>query len=206
MYYAGVYYTGPRFIIVISQQIGAFSARYFDEDYGYGVVPDISIPYDKQSHHRSTWHFYDKDKAEWFEILSRRLRWQVVMRVVVIHGPRSVHTSGLFSILGNAPVQMVDDRDRARIHAMYNLAEAYERSSSVEVKNRKRSASLCSAEASQIDSKHVGGKSARDANTPLRLPDAAMRDTNSCSKRNVAKRARRSPNLAASGTSHDGHE
>jgi hypothetical protein len=77
----------------------------------------------------------DLKKDDWNSILSCRSKLQVIMRIVVIHGPRSVHTTGLFGILDDAPIQIVDIRDQERTHAMYDLAEACEKRSSVELKS-----------------------------------------------------------------------
>jgi hypothetical protein len=110
-----------------SARVGSFAAAYLS--HGYGVkAPDLSVPYD------STWYKWrrasDKDERKWIEILGRRRKWLVVMRTVIVHAPRIVRATGLFGILGDAPIQIVDIRDQAKIHALFDLAEACENESS----------------------------------------------------------------------------
>jgi hypothetical protein len=117
-----------------SGQVGAFSLGYLDDDYG-NTIPDISVPYLRETQSRRRHSFIEESETdEWISILSCRSKWHVVMRIVVIHAPRSVHTTGLFGILGDAPIQIVDIRDQEKIHAMYDLAEACEKRSTIEVK------------------------------------------------------------------------
>jgi hypothetical protein len=107
-------------------QVGSFVAAYLNSDYG-DDIPDVSTPYDPS---RLYWPSRSiQNKREWIDILSRRSKWYVVMRIVVIHGSRSVHRSGLFGILGDAPIQIVDIRDQEKINALYDLAELCERES-----------------------------------------------------------------------------
>jgi hypothetical protein len=110
-----------------SGRIGSFAAAYLSHSYGV-QAPDLSVPYE------STWFKWprasNKDERQWIEILSRRQKWLVVMRTVIVHAPRTVHATGLFGILGDAPIQIVDIRDQERIHALFDLAEACENESS----------------------------------------------------------------------------
>lgn len=110
-----------------SERVGSFFAAYLSHDYGV-LAPNLSVPYE------STWFKLqrrsDKDEQQWLEMLSRRPKWHVVMRTVIVHGPRSVHATGLFGILGDAPIQIVDIRDQEKIHALFDLAEACENESS----------------------------------------------------------------------------
>ncbi len=53
--------------------------------------------------------------------------WMVVMRVTVIHADFATAAStGLFGLLGDAPVLLVDVFDEARIKALWKLAEKCE--------------------------------------------------------------------------------
>lgn len=54
--------------------------------------------------------------------------WMVVMRVVIVHAsPKAGAKTGLFGLLGDAPVQLVDVSDEARMNTYFDLAEACER-------------------------------------------------------------------------------
>jgi hypothetical protein len=117
-----------------SGQVGSFVAAYLNHDYG-DWVSEVSVPYEStyllwprrsSTHQFHFIHLNSKDEQQWIEILSHRPKWYVVMRVVVVHAPRSVHATRHFGILGVSPVQIVDIRDQKKIHALYDLAEAYE--------------------------------------------------------------------------------
>ncbi|PYH86433.1 hypothetical protein BO82DRAFT_397606 [Aspergillus uvarum CBS 121591] len=57
-------------------------------------------------------------------ILSRFACWRVIVRVMVIHADRRTGAeSGLFGLLGDAPVQIVDVSDHDRVEAYWRLAE-----------------------------------------------------------------------------------
>lgn len=58
------------------------------------------------------------------ELLNRHAQWLIIMQVVVVHAPRScVAASGLFGPLGDAPLQIVDVADAAKIDVMYKLVQ-----------------------------------------------------------------------------------
>ncbi|PYI16966.1 hypothetical protein BO99DRAFT_464418 [Aspergillus violaceofuscus CBS 115571] len=62
------------------------------------------------------------------EILSRFACWRVIVRVMVVHADRRTGAeSGLFGLLGDAPVQIVDVSDHDRVEAYWRLAEAQRR-------------------------------------------------------------------------------
>ncbi|OJJ96908.1 hypothetical protein ASPACDRAFT_46434 [Aspergillus aculeatus ATCC 16872] len=62
------------------------------------------------------------------EILSRFACWQVIVRGMAIHADRRTGAeSGLFGLLGDAPVQIVDVSDHGRVEAYWRLAEAQRR-------------------------------------------------------------------------------
>lgn len=72
----------------------------------------------------NTW-FSDERVAKDIETFRRRPSWRVVMRTIVVHAEfeRAAKT-GLFGLLGDAPVQLVDAADRERIEAFFDLAKA----------------------------------------------------------------------------------
>jgi hypothetical protein len=63
------------------------------------------------------------------EVFDQHQQWLVVMHLVVIHAPtRIVAESGLFGLLGDAPIQIVEVANVDEIEAMYKFAEqCYER-------------------------------------------------------------------------------
>lgn len=64
------------------------------------------------------------DKQAILETLSRCPSWFVAMRAVVIHTTLSTATaSGLFGLLGDAPIQIVDVADTAKINALFTFAQ-----------------------------------------------------------------------------------
>lgn len=69
----------------------------------------------------------DGDPLPFVEVLSHRPEWLLVMRSVVVHATlRDGAASGLFGLLGDAPVQIVDMADVAKMDAFYALAHACE--------------------------------------------------------------------------------
>ncbi|KAF7714878.1 Uncharacterized protein PECH_007879 [Penicillium ucsense] len=76
--------------------------------------------------------YYDTSDLQ---LLQRRPSWVVVMRVLVVHASRRVGaSSGLFGLLGDAPVQVVDVNDQARVTALFDLAEGCEREGNIRVR------------------------------------------------------------------------
>ncbi|QKX54591.1 uncharacterized protein TRUGW13939_01679 [Talaromyces rugulosus] len=66
-------------------------------------------------------------KSDLIDFLKQLPTWMVVMRVVVIHTDASTGAStGLFGLLGDSRVQLVDVSDEARINTYMNLAEKRE--------------------------------------------------------------------------------
>lgn len=60
--------------------------------------------------------------------------WVVVMRVVVVHADfRTAAATGLFRLLGDARVQLIDVSDEARVNAFFDFAEGSERKGHVTV-------------------------------------------------------------------------
>lgn len=54
--------------------------------------------------------------------------WTLVTKVIAVHSDhQSAAASGLFGLLGDAPIQIVPISEEARIDKLYNLAEACER-------------------------------------------------------------------------------
>jgi hypothetical protein len=66
-------------------------------------------------------------KAELIDFIKQMPSWMVVMRVIVIHADFATAAStGLFGLLDDAPVLLVDVFDEARIKALWKLAEECE--------------------------------------------------------------------------------
>lgn len=62
------------------------------------------------------------------ETLQQLPSWKVVMRLIVVHAsPHDGAKTGLFGLLGDARVQLVDVSDEARMNAYFDLAEECER-------------------------------------------------------------------------------
>ena len=69
------------------------------------------------------------------QLLQKRPSWVIVMRVLVVHASRRVGAaSGLFGLLGDAPVQVVDVTDQARVTALFDLAEECERKDNIRIR------------------------------------------------------------------------
>jgi hypothetical protein len=57
-------------------------------------------------------------------LLNRKPKWRIVMRIVVTHASRkAIATSGLYGLLGDAPVQIVDTADHEKLDDLYRMAE-----------------------------------------------------------------------------------
>lgn len=68
----------------------------------------------------------DMPGSSHFEVYNRHPQWLVVMYVVVIHAPpRIIAASGLFGLLGDAPIQIIDLADDDRIEAMFEFVERW---------------------------------------------------------------------------------
>lgn len=66
-------------------------------------------------------------ESELIQVLNQLPSWMIIMRVVVIHAEASVGArTGLFGLLGDSCVQLVDVSDEARINAYLDLAEKSE--------------------------------------------------------------------------------
>ncbi|CRG91180.1 hypothetical protein PISL3812_08228 [Talaromyces islandicus] len=66
-------------------------------------------------------------RAELSDILNQLPTWMVVMRVIVVHTEASIGAStGLFGLLGDSRVQLVDLSDETRLNALFALAEKCE--------------------------------------------------------------------------------
>lgn len=69
------------------------------------------------------------------QILQKRPSWIVVMRIFVVHASKRFGAvSGLFGLLGDAPVQVVDIAQQARVKAFFDLAEDCERNGNFRVR------------------------------------------------------------------------
>ena len=73
--------------------------------------------------------------SEILDGLKRLSSWSVVMRVIVVHiSARNGAKTGLFGLLGDARIQLVDAFDKARVNAYFELAERCELKGNVTVK------------------------------------------------------------------------
>lgn len=62
-------------------------------------------------------------KAELMDFIKQMPSWKIVMRVIVIHADfASVASTGFFGLLGDAPVQLVDVYDEAKVDALWKMA------------------------------------------------------------------------------------
>jgi hypothetical protein len=76
----------------------------------------------------------ERAKMRDFDVLKRQPNWRVVMRTVVAHSdPKTAAKTGLFGLLGDAPVQIVDWSDSPRIKAYFDFAEKCEQDKSVTI-------------------------------------------------------------------------
>ena len=72
------------------------------------------------------------NKIRDLEALQRLRQWKVVMRAVVVHSDvKTAVEAGLFGLLGDARIQIVDVSEETRIEAFLELAETCERKSAV---------------------------------------------------------------------------
>jgi hypothetical protein len=89
------------------------------------VIPSLML-----EHFGTSFYGLDPPMAAYKQLSS----WLIVMRVVVIHSDfASAAATGLFGLLGDAPVQIVPASEEARVNKFYNLAEERERGQSVAV-------------------------------------------------------------------------
>lgn len=71
---------------------------------------------------------------ELLDLLTQLPSWMVVMRVVVIHADCATGaSSGLFGLLGDAPVQLIDVFDEANVKNYFDMAEKCEPSELVTI-------------------------------------------------------------------------
>ncbi|PWY65642.1 hypothetical protein BO94DRAFT_480079 [Aspergillus sclerotioniger CBS 115572] len=70
----------------------------------------------------TTWHG-DPSLQRRLEILTCLQSWKVVVRIVVIHtNARAAAQSGLFGLLGDAPVQILDIANEVQIDQFFDFA------------------------------------------------------------------------------------
>jgi hypothetical protein len=69
------------------------------------------------------WGIFDASRIQ---VFNRHPQWLVVMHLVVIHAPKRVSAaSGLFGLLGDAPIQIVETAECHKMEAMYGFAEQW---------------------------------------------------------------------------------
>lgn len=63
-----------------------------------------------------------------FDDLNKMPSWLVVTRVIIIHASQEYAAkTGLFGLLGDAPVQVAEVSDEARVEAFYAFADESQR-------------------------------------------------------------------------------
>ncbi|KAG9951575.1 hypothetical protein KCU85_g2512, partial [Aureobasidium melanogenum] len=77
---------------------------------------------------RREWRRMPIDRTEFIDAYKRLPSWLVVIDVVVVHSNlSSAAATGLFGLLGDAPVQIIPVSEEAKIDNFYDLAERCER-------------------------------------------------------------------------------
>lgn len=72
-------------------------------------------------------------EEERFDVLDQLPNWRVVMRVVIIHATFwEAAQSGLFGLLGDAPVQIVSVSNEEKVNNLYDFADKHRQTPSVE--------------------------------------------------------------------------
>ena len=97
---------------------GFGSPEIFDED-----MDPPSSPSKWQAAHASD----GPEKTVDLAALNRLSVWRVVMKIVIVHADAATAAkAGLFGLLGDARVQVIDVDDEEPTHAYYDLAEKHE--------------------------------------------------------------------------------
>ncbi|KAK4952422.1 hypothetical protein LTR10_009228 [Elasticomyces elasticus] len=100
-------------------------AQYLDANFG----PD----YTEVS--TSVYHPQDPNKERDSEALKQQSSWLVVTRVIVVHSDlQSAAATGLFGLLGDSLVQLVDCSNGTRIRQYLDLAESCEQHHQVAIR------------------------------------------------------------------------
>ncbi|KAK3708149.1 hypothetical protein LTR37_011653 [Vermiconidia calcicola] len=74
------------------------------------------------------------DELRDLEALERQAKWLVVVRIVIVHSDfKAAAMTGLFGLLGDARVQVVDLSEEARVEAFFDLAKACESKTAVTI-------------------------------------------------------------------------
>lgn len=77
-------------------------------------------------------HSRNPEASRAMDVLGQLPSWMVVMRVLIVHADfGTAAATGLFGLLGDAPVQVIDVTDEARVNALLDLAERSERNGQV---------------------------------------------------------------------------
>ncbi|KAK4938100.1 hypothetical protein LTR10_021421 [Elasticomyces elasticus] len=92
--------------------VGSFMAECISSSYGPQWSP-------------GDWSFcHDRNRKKDFAALQTHPRWLVVMQVIVVHlDARAAATMGLFGLLGDSCVQIVDVAEKARVKEYFDRAE-----------------------------------------------------------------------------------
>lgn len=81
---------------------------------------------------RLYWTRRPNEEAEFIDAYKQLPSWLVVMRYIVVHSDvHSAAATGLFGLLGDAPVQIIPVSEETKINSFYDLAERCERGKNV---------------------------------------------------------------------------
>ncbi|KAK3630902.1 hypothetical protein LTR56_017175 [Elasticomyces elasticus] len=123
--------------VSLTKSDGSMMAQYLDANFG----PD----YTEVS--TSVYHPQNPNKERESEALKQQSSWLVVTRVIVVHSDlQSAAATGLFGLLGDSLVQIVDCSNGARIRQYLDLAESCEQHHQVAIRQNPRQEPLNEAE------------------------------------------------------------
>jgi len=94
---------------------------------GQGVTGNISLT--------GEYLFQTVTKAQDLQLLKRRASWSVVVRTIIVHSDtKSAAATGLFGLLGDSRVQIIDVGDAVEVKQFMDFAESCERGQDVTAK------------------------------------------------------------------------
>lgn len=108
---------------------GSLTVDYFIGMYpSRGQIPPAGGVSLAPNHNRTS------EASQAMDVLRQLPSWTVVMGVVVVHADfRTAAATGLFGLLGDARVQVIDVSNEAKVNALFDLAEESERKYQVTV-------------------------------------------------------------------------
>ncbi|OQO04760.1 hypothetical protein B0A48_09684 [Cryoendolithus antarcticus] len=129
------------------------------------------------------------------ELLNRRTSWQVVVHTIVVHSKiRPAAATGLFGLLGDARVQIIDVGDLSRVQQILNLAESCQHGHDITVSQDSTLETIWSA--AERLREHVVSVYKQDLTARIRPAVMFRLCTQMCNDRAVTEargRARRAP-------------